>query len=172
MMDKADSPSGLSNLAAEDSEFRRPRRIRFSDCDPAGIVFYPQYFVMLNSLIEDWVNDGLGLSYYKLIAERRIGLPTVKLEVSFHAVSRMGDLVTVGLTVERLGVSSMALSLRCFEPVNGELRMQMKQVLVTTSLDTHRAVPIPDDMRSAIECKWVVRDSLTLEATCRIPLAM
>ncbi|MEO7008669.1 MAG: hypothetical protein ABI156_05925, partial [Caldimonas sp.] len=28
--------------------FTRSRLIRFSDCDPAGIVFYPQYFVMLN----------------------------------------------------------------------------------------------------------------------------
>ena len=26
--------------------FRRERTIRFSDCDPAAIVFYPQYFVM------------------------------------------------------------------------------------------------------------------------------
>ena len=31
----------------------RERRIRFSDCDPAGIVFYPQYFVMFNGLVEE-----------------------------------------------------------------------------------------------------------------------
>jgi 4-hydroxybenzoyl-CoA thioesterase len=48
------------DLAAASTEFRRPRLIRFSDCDPAGIVFYPQYFVMLNGLVEDWVNEGLG----------------------------------------------------------------------------------------------------------------
>ena len=29
---------------AEDSEFCRPRLIRFSDCDPAGIVYFPRYF--------------------------------------------------------------------------------------------------------------------------------
>jgi len=39
---------------------------------------------------------------------------------------------------------------RCFDPVDGEVRMQMQQVLVTTSLETHRAVAIPDDMRAAI----------------------
>jgi DNA-binding MarR family transcriptional regulator len=48
------------DLAAASTEFRRPRLIRFSDCDPAGIVFYPQYFVMLNGLVEDWVNEGWG----------------------------------------------------------------------------------------------------------------
>ena len=135
---------------AEDSEFCRPRLIRFSDCDPAGIVFYPQYFVMLNGLVEDWVNEGLGLSYHGLVAERRIGLPTVKLEVDFKAVSRMGDQVTLGLAVERLGSRSMTLAVRCFDAAAGEVRMQMKQVIVTTSLETHRAVAIPDDMRAAI----------------------
>jgi 4-hydroxybenzoyl-CoA thioesterase len=120
----ADAPTHV-DLAAASGEFRRPRLIRFSDCDPAGIVFYPQYFVMLNGLIEDWVNEGLGLSYHGLVAQRRIGLPTVKLDVDFRAVSRMGA-------------------------ETGEVRMQMTQVIVTTSLDTHRAVAIPDDFRAAI----------------------
>jgi 4-hydroxybenzoyl-CoA thioesterase len=142
---------------AGSTEFQRSRLIRFSDCDPAGIVFYPQYFVMLNGLVEDWVNEGLGLSYHGLVAQRRIGLPTVKLEADFRAVSRMGDQVVLGLSVERLGSRSMSLALRCFEPVSGEVRMEVKQVLVTTSLETHRAVAIPDDMRAAI-----VRDAPAL----------
>ena len=32
-------------------DFERPRRIRFAHCDPAGIVFFPQYLVMLNNLV-------------------------------------------------------------------------------------------------------------------------
>jgi len=131
-------------------EFQRPRLIRFSDCDPAGIVFYPQYFVMLNGLVEDWVSDGLGVGYHTLIGERRVGLPTVKLDADFRAVSRMGDQVMLGLSVAQLGSRSITLSLRCFEPTSGEVRMQVRQVLVTTSLDTHRAIAVPDDMRAAI----------------------
>jgi 4-hydroxybenzoyl-CoA thioesterase len=132
------------------ASFRRERQIRFSDCDPAGIVFYPQYFVMFNGLVEDWVNDELGVGYRALIVERRIGLPTVRLEVDFLAVSRLGDTVTLALQVERLGGRSMTLALQCTD-ADGSLRMRMRQVLVTTSLDTHRAVDIPSDMRAAIE---------------------
>ena len=135
---------------APQAEFQRARMIRFSDCDPAGIVFYPQYFIMLNGLVEDWVSEGLGIGYHALIAERRIGLPTVRLEADFRAVSRMGDQVVLGLSVERLGSRSMTLVLRCFDPASGELRMQVKQVLVTTSLESHRAVEIPQDLRTAI----------------------
>lgn len=129
--------------------FRRERLIRFSDCDPAGIVFYPQYFVMLNGLVEDWVDDTLGIGYRNLVIERRIGLPTVRLEADFRAVSRMGDRVELALAVERLGGRSLTLKLRC-EGAGGELRMEVRQVLVTTSLVSHQAIDIPVDLRAAI----------------------
>jgi 4-hydroxybenzoyl-CoA thioesterase len=132
--------------------FSRERLVRFSDCDPAGIVFYPQYFVMLNGLVEDWVNEALGIGYAALIHERRIGLPIVRLEADFRAVSRLGERVLLGLDVERLGRCSLALQLRCegLSAHAGELRMSTRQVLVTTSLDTHRAVALPSDLRAAI----------------------
>lgn len=129
--------------------FRRERVIRFSDCDPAGIVFYPQYFVMFNGLLEDWISDGLAVDFGALILERRIGLPTVRLEIDFSAVSRMGDQVVLSLAVERVGDRSLTLALRC-ESKEGQLRMAARQVLVTTSLDTHQAVDIPTDVRAAI----------------------
>lgn len=128
--------------------FRRERLIRFSDCDPAGIVFYPQYFVMFNGLVEDWVN-AMGIGYHRLITEQRIGLPTVRIEADFRAVSRFGDSVTLALAVERLGTRSLTLALQCVG-VDDELRMQMRQVLVTTSLETHRALEIPAALRDAI----------------------
>jgi 4-hydroxybenzoyl-CoA thioesterase len=129
--------------------FRRERVIRFSDCDPAGIVFYPQYFVMFNGVLEDWFSDELGVGFDALVVERRIGVPTVRLEVDFSAVSRMGDAVVLSLAVERIGKRSLTLALRC-ESREGELRVAARQVLVTTSLDTHEAVDIPADIRSAI----------------------
>lgn len=132
------------------SAFRLPRRIRFSDCDPAGIVFYPQYFVMFNGLMEDWVDGPLGIGFAGLVSRRRIGLPTVRLEADFRAVSRFGDDVVLSLEVERLGGRSLTLALRC-ESAAGELRMAMRQVVVTTSLDTHQAVDVPPDLRAAVE---------------------
>jgi 4-hydroxybenzoyl-CoA thioesterase len=126
------------------------RQIRFSDCDPAGIVFYPQYFVMFNALMEDWI-DSLGVGFRRLVAERRVGLPTVRLEADFRAVSKMGDAVVLSLDVERLGGRSLTLALACTGRDQGDLRMQVKQVIVTTSLDTHQAIDVPADLRTAIE---------------------
>ena len=131
------------------AEFRRERLIRFSDCDPAAIVFYPQYFVMFNGLVEDWVNEELGIGYHKLIGEQRVGLPVVRIEADFRSVSRLGDRVTLGMTIERLGTRSLTVAMHCFDS-EGVTRMRMQQVLVTTSLETHRSVEIPSAMREAI----------------------
>lgn len=129
--------------------FRRERLIRFSDCDPAGIVFYPQYFVMFTGLVEEWFSASLAIGWCALVLDRRIGLPTVRLEVDFSAISRMGDQVVLSLAVLRLGVRSLTLGLRC-ESLDGQLRVAVHQVLVTTSLDTQRAIEIPPDVRTAI----------------------
>lgn len=148
--------------------FSRDRLIRFSDCDPAGIVFYPQYFVMFNGLVEDWFNDGLGVPYHDLLMRRRVGLPTVHLQADFKAVSRLGDRVQLQLAVARLGRRSLTLQLRCIGAGGGvdadtgagalpaatpagDVRMTVVQVIVTTSLVDHRSLDVPDDVRVAIE---------------------
>lgn len=131
--------------------FQTERTIRFSDCDPAGIVFYPQYFVMFNGLVEDWFNGPLDLGWHRLVLERQVGLPTVHLEADFKAVSRLGDRVTLSLAVERLGERSLTLDLACHGQADRALRMRARQVIVTTSLVTHQAIPIPSDLREAIE---------------------
>ena len=129
--------------------FEKTVRIRFAHCDPAGIVFFPQYLVMVNNLVEDWVGEGLGVPYAELIGKRRTGLPTVSLNCEFSAVSRLGEDVTMGLSVEHVGTKSLTLLHGCRR--GDERRMHVRQVLVFTSLDTHRAIDIPADLRAAIE---------------------
>lgn len=128
-------------------------RIRFSECDPAGIVFYPQYFVLFNDLMEQWVDALLPGGFHGWILERRLGLPTVRLEAEFVAVSRMGDDVELSLRPRRVGGKSLQLELACHGVTPDgalELRMEVLQTVVTTSLTTHAAIPIPDDLRAAL----------------------
>ena len=128
--------------------FERPLHIRFAHCDPAGIVFFPQYLVMFNGLIEDWFTEGLGVDYAQMLGARRIGLPIVRLECDFRAISRMGDAVTFGLVTERVGGRSLTLALTA--RVADELRVTARQVLVFTDLDTQRAIDLPADVRAAL----------------------
>jgi len=132
--------------------FEREQEVRFGHCDPAGIVFYPRYFEMLNELVEDWFAQALGLSFDDLIGRRGIGLPTARLDTRFLRVSRHGDRLVQRLHLERLGRSSLTLR-TAFIGKDDEVdapRVEYMQVLVCTSLKTHRPQAFPDDLRRAL----------------------
>ncbi|MES2263921.1 MAG: thioesterase family protein [Pseudomonadota bacterium] len=134
---------------SQPASFERDILIRFAHCDPAGIVFFPQYLVLFNGLVEDWFDQCLEVGYAHFLGERRLGLPIVKLDCEFKAPSKMGDHVTLALMVSKLGRSSLALEFSCRS--GDELRVVSRQVLVTTSLENHKAIPVPDDVRARIE---------------------
>ena len=128
--------------------FESEKRVRFQHCDPAGIVFYPQYFVLFHELIEDWFNDGLDVNYADLIAVQRLGVPTVRLECDFAAPSTIGDTLRLRLAVSKVGTTSIALSLTAFS--GGELRVRIEQVIVLFSLERRAPLAIPEDLRRRI----------------------
>ncbi|MBD8473193.1 acyl-CoA thioesterase [Pseudomonas sp. CFBP 8770] len=132
------------------NKFEKSHKIRFAECDPAGIVFYPQYFVMFNNLLEAWVDDLLpGVGFAGYIGKLKFGMPSVRIEADFKSVSKMGDQVVLTLEVLRLGSKSITLLLQCVSP-DGEVRVSVTQVLVTTSLVTHKAIEVPDVIRQAL----------------------
>lgn len=122
--------------------------IRFRHCDPAGIVFTPRYFDILNEAVERFFVERLGIDYYGLIGERRLGLGYAAAACDFLQPNRMGEVLDVAVLVTRVGGASYGLALpvmkRGAEVARGRL------VTVTTSLETHRACPIPDDLRAAL----------------------
>ena len=136
--------------------YEREETVRFGQCDPAGIVYYPQYMVMLNTLVEEWFDRGLRIPYAELVMGRRVGLPTVRLEVDFTAVSRLGERLLQRLRLLHLGRSSLHVG---FEFLGGgELRLRAKQVLVCTSLEDHRPRALPDDVREAMRLQMENRE--------------
>ena len=70
--------------------FEQPLRIRWNHCDPAGIVYHPQYFVMLNNAMEDFFRECAGLSYEESLVEG-YGFPIAGIRCDFCAPSRCGD---------------------------------------------------------------------------------
>jgi len=129
--------------------FEIEETVRFAHCDPAGIVFFPQYLVMLNTLHERWFTEGLGVAYHEYIGVRRLGVPTVRLECDFTAISRHGDRLRQRLAVAKLGRTSLELAVE-FDCAS-ELRARFKQVLVCTSLATHKSHPLPEDLRQGMQ---------------------
>lgn len=130
------------------SLFEREVLIRFSHCDPGGIVFYPQYFILMNGLVEDWFTEGLDINFADLVMSRRIGIPTVRMDCTFSRPSYIGERLMLGLSVTKIGSSSFWLQVQgC---AGGEIRIQASQALVTADLDGIKPIAIPTDLRSAL----------------------
>jgi 4-hydroxybenzoyl-CoA thioesterase len=129
--------------------FTRVKLIRFHHCDPAGIVFYPQYFVLFNELVEDWFNAGLAIDFATFHTEHRLGVPMAHLECDFLAPSKIGETLSLALAVKRIGRTSITLAVD--GSAEGEPRVRATLIVVLASMETHRPVPIGDDLKSRLE---------------------
>jgi 4-hydroxybenzoyl-CoA thioesterase len=128
--------------------FESAKQIRFHHCDPAGIVFYPQYFVLFNELVEDWFNEGLGVDFARYHTEGRHGIPMAHIECDFLAPSKVGEILRFCLAVTKIGGSSLTLSVEA--KAGAETRVRATLVVVQASLDTRRAVPFAAEFRERL----------------------
>jgi 4-hydroxybenzoyl-CoA thioesterase len=129
--------------------YRSAILIRFSHCDPAGIVFFPRYLEMFNDLVEDWCRDELHFTFSEIHRGRGWGLPTVHLDVDFIAPSVIGETLAASLSVRAVGKSSMSLAILLQGP-DGHDRVRAEMVVVLVDPQSLRAVPIPEELRGRI----------------------
>ena len=135
--------------------------VRWGECDPAGIVYYPRYYDYFHQAMETWFEQALGLPYQDVILGRRIGFPSVHTEADYHRPSALGDRLQVELRVDAMGRSSLRFGLRVFGEGRGdegarELRVSGAKVVVAMGLDPERkdhrsAIEIPPDIRTRVE---------------------
>jgi 4-hydroxybenzoyl-CoA thioesterase len=127
--------------------FSLGRELRFGDCDPSGIAYFPSYLNILNGVVEEfWAT--IGFPWPELIKVRKIGTPTVHLTCDFSRPSGFGDHLMFALRIRKVGGSSLHLA----HTVSGAdgIRWRARQILAATSLVNHRALPWPDDIRTAL----------------------
>ena len=141
-------PAPFDPAALPAGAWRTTRPVRFADCDPAGIVFFPRYFEMLNGVVEEWFSAALGLDYAAFIGPRRTGLGPAHAEADFFRPGRHGDVLAFAVLVPRIGGSSVALEIPVTQGTEPVFVGRLS--IVTTSLEAHRAVPLPPDLRAAL----------------------
>jgi 4-hydroxybenzoyl-CoA thioesterase len=131
------------------STYVTTRTVRFSHCDPAGIIFYPRYFDLIHEAKEDWFDEALGWPFAHMLGTMQQGFPIVRLEADFRGPSRMGEELAIALTVPAVGGSSLHLhyAVTCI----GEPRLDVRTVVVHIDLATGKPLSIGEDLRERIE---------------------
>jgi 4-hydroxybenzoyl-CoA thioesterase len=126
-----------------DYSFRQ--KVLFKHCDPAGIVFFPRYFEMMNDCVETFFHDCIGMPFESL--HKTGGLPTVKIETHFARPSRHGDHLVLTLVITKVGGSSAGYRMQAVS--DGELRFDTSATLVHVD-ERGRPAPWPDEVRERL----------------------
>jgi len=134
-------------------KFINPKRIRFHHCDPAGIVFYPQYYYLLHETQEDFFSH-INFSLYSMI-DQDFGIPIVDMKTQFKGMCRQGDDVTIELSFSKIGGSSMTLEYEIFganqsKNIERELKLKATGTIVYIDLKNNCPQKIPDALRAAL----------------------
>jgi 4-hydroxybenzoyl-CoA thioesterase len=123
--------------------------VRFGDTDPAGLVYYPNIFHYFHIALEEFFAARCGISYQRLMADERIGFPTVNTEAEFFVPIVYGDEMDVEIFVSQTGNSSATFQYNARRTSDGTLCARATQIHVAMNLDTRRPLPIPEKYREA-----------------------
>jgi 4-hydroxybenzoyl-CoA thioesterase len=82
--------------------------VSFGDCDPAGIVFYPNVYAWFDRTFHDWLRRFGG---HSALCERldAVGLGLMEASARFRRPMRDGDVLSLALSVEEWGRKSVRL---------------------------------------------------------------
>ena len=115
---------------------RRTLRIEWGQCDPAGIVFYPQYLVIFDSCT-GWLFERTGLTPSAMRKKYNIvGMPIVEVGARFVKPCRFDDEVVVESEVSEWGRSSFTVRHRIIN--TGELALDGFEKRVWAAADPSR----------------------------------
>lgn len=125
-------------------------KVHFADVDPAGIMFYPRIFEMVNETVEEWF-AAMGKPFSKLHLEDGAGVPLASISADFLKPSHLGEVLDFRLAVEKVGGSSVQLGIKASG--EGEERFRVTATLAHIDLKSKKATPWPDELKSELS-KW------------------
>lgn len=123
-------------------------RVRLCDCDSAGIAYYPRLLALVDSGVEDWMEETVGVDRAGLLMTAKLGLPTADMQISFSRSCRLGETLDISIAPTRLGRSSISLAVTA--AVADDLRFSGTLVQVLTKLESGMSREWPAPWRELI----------------------
>jgi len=133
---------------------RQHIRVEWGHCDPARIIYNPNYFRWMETGVHLLFGAaGINLEELTLKDPDFRAVPLVNTEAAFVAPARIGDFVTHTVWISRWGAKAFDIEHRF--SIKDALLVRAKQVRVWARAapddpDTLRAIPVPDDVRAAL----------------------
>ena len=140
---------------SQSQRFTIEERVRWGDVDAASIIFYGSY-IRFFEIAETELFRSVGMPYGKVFDELDIWLPRVHLECDFHRAAQLDDLLEVSVYVAKIGRTSLRLNFEVRRKNEaGEIEDDQMAtahfVLVSADREKLQPIPVPEDLRRALE---------------------
>jgi 4-hydroxybenzoyl-CoA thioesterase len=122
-------------------------KVRFSDIDHAGIVYYPRIFHYFHLAFEEFFGDCAGVNYARVLDEWKLGFPAVHAEVDFRRPFSYGDTVVVEMAFARMGRTSLVTRYRLHKEGDTEICAEGRVTTATIDMDTFKPRALPDRLK-------------------------
>lgn len=129
--------------------FRIQMRVRWSDCDPLGIIWYGAYLKYFEAAEHDMMRAA-GLPYETLRVERGVQLPRKAFQVEFHTPAQMDELMDVEAGIAKIGQTSLTYRFAAYRASDRVHRASATLTVVSVEKGTLAKRPIPDWLREAL----------------------
>jgi len=129
--------------------FETQQQVRFGHVDPAGIAYFPRIFDYIHEAFEELFEIHVGVRYYRMLLDDKIGFPLVHSDVDFKSALRFGDRPIVRVSCFHLGRSS--LGLRYLYRLGDRMCLDARMTTACVNVETMDTMPIPDDYRERFE---------------------
>lgn len=127
------------------------RLVQWADSDPAGRINAPRVFDFAAEAIEGFYRSQIGISYLQLLRDYELGAPFVHARCDYQSTLMEGESVALTLSIERLGRSSITWRIDGTHEDGGRTVFSAQMIQTIISLESGRAVPIPDTFRAAMD---------------------
>lgn len=130
---------------------RRDLRIEWAQCDPAGIVFYPQYFIIFDaSTGQLFAHTGLSASAIRA-KYGIVGFPLVESGAKFLVPCHFDDAVTVESGISQWGRTSFTVQHRVLKGGKAAVEGFEKRIWARRLADGGiKPEPVPDAVKASL----------------------
>ena len=129
--------------------FSVSERVRWSDCDPMGIIQYATYLRFFE-IAEHEMFRACGLPYEVLRVAGDVWLPRKALQMEFHSPAHMDEAVIIESWFSRVGTTSLTLQFEVYREGDRLHRASGTLTVVCVHKDNLKSYPLPDSVRAAI----------------------
>jgi acyl-CoA thioester hydrolase len=130
--------------------FRHRLRVRWSECDLQGVVFYPHYLAYLDHTVTELWRAAVG-PYTEMIPSYGVDMVVAEAGMRYRGSARFDDELEISATITRLGGTSITTEFRIERVADGVLLTEGELRHVFVDPEHFNKRDMPDRVRAGLE---------------------